>query len=201
MSRPTPKPLVLFAHGAGVPSSSPWMVAWRKRLSTLGRAVTFDYPYMRDGRKMPDRLPKLIAAHRQALEEARRDGERVVLAGKSMGSRVGCHLSLEQGVHVDALVCFGYPLVGGTLSSGAAKMRDEVLVALTTPILFIQGTRDELCPLDELERVRDKMKATSVVHVVETGDHSLMVAKNAPVTQTESDTRVLESVRRFLAGA
>ena len=61
----------------------------------------------------------------------------------------GCHLSLEE--RPLALVCFGYPLQ----SAGKSRaLRDEVLLALRAPILFIQGTRDTLCPLELLDEVR-----------------------------------------------
>src|SRR5690606_40058648 len=97
---PVPSPLFLLAHGAGAPSSSPWMLGWATQLGKLGKVTTFDYPYMQAGRRTPDRLPKLIDAHRQALLRARR-GHRgpVVLVGKSMGGRVGCHLALEEDVN------------------------------------------------------------------------------------------------------
>ena len=45
------------------------MRQWKERLQEIGEVETFDYPYMREGRKRPDRLPQLIAAHRQALAE------------------------------------------------------------------------------------------------------------------------------------
>jgi len=93
MTAPAPaNPLLLFAPGAGAPSSSAWMTAWRDRLSSLGTVVPFDYPYMRERRRRPDRLPQLIAAHRAALAEARAahpDASAVYLIGKSMGGRVG----------------------------------------------------------------------------------------------------------------
>src|ERR1051325_9407802 len=95
------RPFFLFAHGAGAPSSSAWMVAWRDRLATLGDVVTFDYPYMRAGRKAPDKLPALIAAHRAVLAEARaraRANDPLFLIGKSMGGRVGCHVALGEPV-------------------------------------------------------------------------------------------------------
>ena len=198
------QPLILFAHGAGAGSSHPWMQGWLARLETLGSVVTFDYPYMRDGRRSPDRLPKLIDAHRQALADARdrNDGNEgrvgpVLLAGKSMGSRVGCHLALEE--RVDGLVCFGYPLQG---MGKAAKLRDEVLIALRTPILFVQGTRDKLCPLDLLADVRGKMQAPSELYVVETGDHSLQVTKTSlkqqAETQDDVDDRIFAAVDRFV---
>jgi predicted alpha/beta-hydrolase family hydrolase len=192
------RPTFLFAPGAGAPSSSAWMVAWRARLETLAEVVSFDYPYMRAGRRMPDRLPTLIAAHREALAAARaRASGPIFLAGKSMGGRVGCHLALEE--PVAGVICFGYPLRSGT--SGA--LRDEVLVALRTRTLFLQGSRDELCPLDLLAEVRARMTAPSTLLVVAGGDHSLVLSaaerKAAATTQAEADARVLAAVSAFVA--
>ena len=191
-----PRPLVLLAPGAGAPSSSPWMAAWAERLGTLGRVVRFDYPYMRAGRRSPDRLPVLVEAHRAALAEARASSQApIVLAGKSMGSRVGCHLALEE--TVAALVCLGYPLRGAR-----GDLRDEVLLALRTPILFVQGTRDPLCPLDALEGVRKRMRAPTALHRVEGGNHSLAVGQRAleaaGETQGDVDARALAAVAAFL---
>src|SRR5437868_7581148 len=161
--------LILFAPGAGAPSSSAWMKRWAKHLGTLGKVVRFDYPYMRAGRKAPDKRDVLVAAHLEALEKARRGHRgKVVLAGKSMGSRMGCHaavaLAVSGGRPPDALVCFGYPL-----RSPAGTLRDEVLVQLRAPILFVQGTDDPLCPLPLLEQVRKRMTAPSERYVVEGG--------------------------------
>src|ERR1700680_3888137 len=99
------EPSFLLAPGAGAPSTHPWMQLWKERLETIGRVTVFDYPYMRENRKRLDPLPKLIDAHRQALLEIaeKRDGP-ILLAGKSMGGRIGCHVALEE--KVDALVCF-----------------------------------------------------------------------------------------------
>lgn len=176
------------------------MQRWRARLESLGRVVTFEYPYMRAGVRRPDRLPKLVESHREALDEARSGHEGpVVLAGKSMGGRVGCHLALEEAV--DAVVCFGYPLKG---MGRTAKPRDEVLLALETRILFLQGTRDKLCPLDLLEDVRIRMQAENELFVVEAGDHGLEVTKTwlaqAGETQDDVDDRILAAVGSFLAG-
>ena len=175
------------------------MVAWRDRLQTLGDVTTFDYPYMRAGRRMPDRLPTLITAHREALAGARaKAAGPVFLAGKSMGGRVGCHLALEE--RVAGAICFGFPLRSG--ATGA--LRDEVLVALGTRSLLLQGSRDELCPLDLLAGVRARMSAPSTLVVVEGGDHSLALSaahrKATGTTQAEADARVLEAIRAFVAG-
>src|SRR5690606_25117470 len=136
-----------------------------KRLETLGSVVAFDYPYMATGRRSPDKLPVLIEAHLSALRTARQ-GRRgpVILIGKSMGGRVGCHVALEESV--DSVVCLGYPLKGAGKSG---QIRDEVLLALQTPVLFVQGTRDPLCPLELLAQVRTRMQARNELEVVESG--------------------------------
>jgi len=172
------------------------MRRWRDYLHHLGEVVAFDYPYMQARRKMPDRMPALIAAHREALVKVRADadGAPVFLVGKSMGSRVGCHLSLEE--PVAGLVCIGYPLVSG--SSGA--LRDEVLVALRTPILFIQGTHDTLCPIPKLEDVRARMTAPSWLYSVQDANHSIELpsVKHTPALQKDVEFSALEAIRRFL---
>lgn len=193
------KRLILFAPGAGAPSSHPWMQNWKERLSEIGVVETLDYDYMREGRKRPDPLPRLIAAHRNALQAPRQkhQPDSTVLIGKSMGGRIGCHLSLEE--KVDGLVCLGYPLCA---MGDRTKLRDEVLRALTTPILFVQGTRDPLCPLDLLKAVRAEMKAPNSLHVVESGDHSLRVRKRqlkaTGETQEDVDHRIFKAIAGFV---
>src|SRR5439155_15371885 len=129
----------------------------------------------------------------KALSDARKrhPTELVILIGKSMGGRIGCHASLEG--KVDGLVCLGYPLCA---MIDRTKLRDEVLRALTTPILFVQGTCDSLCPLDLLERARTEMKAPTFLHIVEGGDHSLRVQKHQlqarGETQEEGDQQILK---------
>jgi predicted alpha/beta-hydrolase family hydrolase len=202
--------LFLFAPGAGAPSSHPWIQRWKDRLGVLGDVEIFDYPYMLAHRKRPDPLPQLIAAHREALRKARERFQpasishgtdspwRTILIGKSMGGRVGCHVSLEE--KVDALVCLGYPLCA---MGDRTKLRDEVLRALRTPILFVQGTRDSLCPLDLLESVRVDMKASNSQHLVEGGDHSLIAPKRQLLakgqTQEDVDLAIFQAIEEFLA--
>ena len=194
------RPFFLFAPGAGAPSSHYWMRRWKAQLETVGQVQVFDYAYMREGRRRPDPLPRLIVAHRQVLAEAQKESNQpVILIGKSMGGRIGCHVSLEE--PVNGLICLGYPLCGG---GDPGKLRDKVLRELTTPILFVQGTRDPLCPLDLLERVRLEMDAPTLLHVVEGADHSLLVSKRhleaAGETQPDMDARILDAITSFVEG-
>jgi predicted alpha/beta-hydrolase family hydrolase len=191
-------PIFVFAHGAGAPSSHPSMQRWVGRLETIGAVSIFDYPYMKERRKRPDPLPKLIAAHREALALARqkRSGP-TVLIGKSLGARVGCHVALTE--DTAALICLGYPLCGG---GDPTRLRAEVLRALSTPVLFVQGTRDRLCPLEMLENVRREMTAANELYIVEGGDHSLLVGKGqlkaSGETQDQVDERILEAIHQFV---
>jgi uncharacterized protein len=172
------------------------MRTFARLLGSIGPIVPFDYRYALERRRRPDPLPKLIEAHRAALAALRlkHDGP-IVLAGKSMGGRVGCHVALIE--KVEALICFGYPLCGG---GNRSKLRDQVLIELRTPILFVQGTRDALCPLDLLEGVRKRMRAPSTLHVVEGGDHSLLIAKATLKARESTQEEADESVRSAIAG-
>jgi hypothetical protein len=99
-------------------------------------------------------------------------------------------------------VCLGYPLKGAGKKNA---IRDEVLVALRTPVLFVQGTRDPLCPLDLLETTRARMAAKNELFVVEGGNHSLDVTATAlkaqGATQEAVDARILATIRFFVAEA
>jgi predicted alpha/beta-hydrolase family hydrolase len=187
----------IFAPGAGAPSSSSWMQTWKRRLTEIGDVVTFDYDYMREGRKRPDKLPQLVATHRAALANVRANfAGPIFLIGKSMGGRIGCHVSLEQSVA--GLICLGYPLCA---MGDRSKLRDQVLRDLRTPVLFVQGTRDQLCPLDLLESVRARMTAPNFLHVVAGGNHSLLVRKKDVYdkTQNDVDLAITREINRFVA--
>ncbi|HEY2711131.1 MAG TPA: alpha/beta family hydrolase [Chthoniobacterales bacterium] len=197
------KPFLLFAPGAGAPSSHPWMQGWKTRLQEIGEVDTFDYDYMRAERSRPDRLPQLIAAHRAALATARDKfprGTAIFLVGKSMGGRIGCHVALEE--ETNGVICLGYPLCA---MGDRNKLRDQVLRSLGKPILFVQGTRDPLCPLDLLAAVRRQMSVRNELHVVEGGDHSLGVRKRdlqiGGDAQENVDRRIFDAIARFVASA
>jgi predicted alpha/beta-hydrolase family hydrolase len=192
------KRLILLAPGAGAPSSSAWMKALAVRLSVLGAVEPLDYPYMLEKRRAPDKREVLVKAHLAALEKARaaHAGLRTALVGKSMGGRIGCHVALEAEPKPNALVCLGYPL------AGRGPEREGVLLELETPILFVHGTRDALCPIERLEDVRRRMRAPNELHVVHEGDHSLKATKRALAARGETEATVTAgidgAIRSFL---
>ncbi|GJW80377.1 KAT8 regulatory NSL complex subunit 3 [Tanacetum coccineum] len=107
-------PVVVFAHGAGAPSSSDWMIRWKKLLADALHAVevvTFDYPYISE-RKPPPKAEKLVEFHSGYRKENANSIAtcHIILVGKSMGSRVSCMVAAEDGIEASAVVCLGYPL-------------------------------------------------------------------------------------------
>ena len=199
---PAPSPLLLFAHGAGAGSAHPWMQGWVDRLRAVGEVVAFDYPYIQAGRRAPDRMPKLLAAHAEALNQARADHPGpVVLVGKSMGSRVGVTLAASDALRgvVRGVVCLGYPLQP---PGRPDKIRPEPLQQCPVPLLLVQGTRDRFAPADVRDEVYGGLEHATV-HLVEDGDHGLLLGKRyqkrTGVLQEHADAAVLEAIAAFVA--
>jgi uncharacterized protein len=169
---------VLLAHGAGAGRGHSFMVGLRTQLAAVGfLVVAFDYPYMAAGRKAPDRLPKLVEAHEAAAAYLGGVVPRGVIAGKSMGGRVGSH---AEGFDHWPRVFYGYPLV----ALGKSESRDTThLDRLEGGMLFVQGERDRMAPLDLLRPVVERLGAT--LHVVPDADHSFRVPKRTGRTEAD----------------
>lgn len=197
-------PVVVFAHGAGAPSSSDWMLRWKDMLKNALNAVevvTFDYPYIAGGKKKaPPKAEKLVEFHKDIVKKTTDNypGHPLILAGKSMGSRVSCMVAAEVDIDVSAVICLGYPLKA---MNGA--VRDETLLQLTIPVMFVQGSKDGLCPLEKLEAVCKKMKIHNEVYVINGGDHSFKIGKKhlqiEGSTQDQAEDLAVEGVSSFVS--
>jgi len=189
---------VLLAHGAGADMHSDFLSAMARGLCELGFPVLrFRYPYMEriavEGRRRPpDPAPQLEAAHSAALEElARRcPGARPLLAGKSLGGRMGTHLAAK-GADVAGLVLLGYPLHP---AGKPEKERSEHFPALVQPALFVQGTRDALCDLERLRRSLAHYGGEPTLAVIEGADHSFEVLVRSGRTRAEVQAEILARV-------
>ena len=162
----------LLAHGAGAGQRHAFMEGMRRRLAAAGvTTMTFDYPYVAEGRRAPDRPATLLACHRAALARLASYDDRIVLAGKSMGGRMASHVAAESETS-SPLVVFGYPLV----ALGAEAPRDTSHLDLVSgPKLFVTGARDAMAPRGLIETVVDRVGGRLVV--VEDADHGFRVPK------------------------
>lgn len=167
-------PAVLLAHGAGVGQQHELMVRLRDGIHHGGFAVmTFDYPYMAAGRKSPDPHARLLTAHRAAAAELRRQTEQpIVLAGRSMGGRMGTYLAAE-GEPCAGLVLFSYPLHP---PGRPEKLRAAHLPDIAQPVLSLVGTRDAFATRDLYDRHLGAMPNVTT-HWLEDADHSYRVRK------------------------
>lgn len=190
---------VVLAHGAGVGQDHPWMTGMRDRLAASGcPTLTFNYAYTENGRKSPDRPPKLLAVHAAAVERMRRYVDEVVLAGKSMGGRMAAHLVGDEGVDAAGLVYYGYPLI----PMGKSEPRDtDHLARIAAPQLFFAGTRDRLSPPDRIVPLAARLPRASAI-VVDDADHSFNVPKRTGLTRDDVlDRLVADTVGWIGAGS
>lgn len=167
--------MLVLAHGAGAGQRHPFMVAAAHGLAARKiSVVTFDFPYMRARRHVPDKAPVLESAFRDAVEAAREWSGRtdVFIGGKSMGGRMATHLGAQGLDGLLGIVAFGYPLHP---PGRPDKPRTEHLPSIRVPVLIVQGERDDFGTPDELKPVIATMRAKVTLHCVPGGDHSLAV--------------------------
>lgn len=191
-------PGVLLAHGAGVGQQHELMLRLRGGVNAAGFPVmTFDYPYMAAGRKAPDRPPKLLACHRAATAVLREQvGERVVLAGRSMGGRMASHLAAE-GEPCDGLILFSYPLHP---PGRPEKLRVEHLPAIKQPVLSFVGTRDAFATRQLYDEHLGSLPNVTT-HWLEDADHSYRVRKKVTGrTKDEVIDEIIEATVGWLSG-
>ena len=156
--------------------------------------MTFNYAYTEAGRRGPDRPPKLLAVHAAAASRLSEYVDHVVLAGKSMGGRIGSHLAGDDGWPARAMVYLGYPLVA--LGKGEPRPTDH-LQRIEAPQYFVCGTRDRLSPPALIEPLSRRVPAGAHL-TVDDGDHSLRVPKRAGLTEYEVLSRVVRAASVWL---
>ncbi len=169
---------MLLAPGAGAGQRSEFMAHMRGGLAAAAGVpvLTFDYPYREAGRSRPDPPRRLIEAHAAAAARLARRCDRVVLAGKSMGGRIGSHVVADGLAAAAGLVYYGYPL----LPIGKAEPRSTAhLETIALPQLFWCGGRDRLGPPSLVRRVAAAVPAGRV-REIPAADHSFRVPKSGP---------------------
>jgi predicted alpha/beta-hydrolase family hydrolase len=194
--------LLVLAHGAGAGQQHPFMTAIASKLAVRGvDVVTFDFPYVHERRKVPDRAPVLEASFTAVIDwSVALDGfqdHRLVAGGKSMGGRMATHLAAAAlvarggaGPRLGGVVALGYPLHP---PGRPEQPRTAHLPAIGVPVLIVQGSRDTFGTPDELRPVIATMAAPVTLYVVEGGDHSFAVSR------TPRD-EVLDAVVRVVVG-
>jgi len=102
--------LFAYAPGAGSNIDDPFGVYACQALAALGfTTVRFQFPYMEAGRRGPDPARTLEAVWHEVIATLQDEARRIAVGGRSMGGRIASQV-VAQGVGVDALCLFSYPL-------------------------------------------------------------------------------------------
>jgi predicted alpha/beta-hydrolase family hydrolase len=188
---------LILAHGAGAGQRSTFMVDFAAALSDLGiDVVTFNFPYIDQGRKIPDRAPALEACYRAVILAVRAELESakrlLCVGGKSMGGRIATQVAAaDPSLPVAGLVLLGYPLHP---PGKPEEKRDKHLPAVGRPMLFVQGTRDAFGTPDELTPIVQALQPRPTLHPVPQGDHSFKLSKRDPAAQAAVYTAIQRAI-------
>lgn len=169
--------IVTLSHGAGAGMNHPFMVALATALAELNiGTVRFNFPFIENKKRRPD-LP--VAAHKTveaAVNHAHESFPSLPLfaSGKSFGARMTSqYLALHPNESVKGIIFYGFPLHP---AKKPAIERAEHLKNVKTPMLFLQGTRDELATIDLIESVCSSLPEATLVKI-EGADHAFKAGK------------------------
>lgn len=172
--------LLVLAHGAGAGMNHPFMAAVAHELAAAEVAsFRFQFPYMEQRWRAPDRPPVLTATVQAAAQAASKAAPDLPLfaGGKSLGGRMTSLAASEGRLdNVRGLVFFGFPLHP---PNQPRTKRAEHLQKVKLPMLFLQGTRDVLADLKLLHPILAKLGTRATLRVIEGADHSFHVLKSS----------------------
>ncbi len=197
-----PRACYVLAHGAGAGMAHPFMAAVAAGLAERGIAtLRYQFPYMEQGGKPPDPPKVAQAAVRAAVAEAARRLPQLPLfaGGKSFGGRMTSQAQAAAPLAgVRGLVFLGFPLHPAGKPSHA---RGEHLFAVEIPMLFLQGTRDALAALAELEPLCRQLGPRATLRLYEDADHSFHVPKRSGRSDAQVRGELLDALAVWIDAA
>ncbi|HMC71094.1 MAG TPA: alpha/beta family hydrolase [Mycobacteriales bacterium] len=186
--------LVAYAPGAGSNVDDPFGVYASDALAAHGVAVVrIQFPYMEAGKKSPDRPAVLEATWRAVIERLRGEAPKIVVGGRSMGGRIASQV-VAQGVEVDAVALFAYPLHP---PGKPEQQRVEHFPSLRVPVLFCSGTNDAFASPEELQTAA-RMVQRATVHLLEGADHGFAVRKSSGRSREDVWAEAVEAMVGWL---
>jgi len=190
---------LVLAHGAGAGMEHPSMVAVAAELAARSIAtLRFQFPYMERGSRRPDPPALCHATVRAAVAEAARLAPKLALiaGGRSFGGRMTSQAqAIEPLPGVKGLAFLGFPLhPAGKPSVERAKHLREVKI----PMLFLQGTRDELAKLELLEPLIERLGARATLKLLQDADHSFHVPARTGRKDAEVRAEMLDVMATWI---
>ena len=185
----------VFAHGAGAGMNHSFMAAVSAGLAERGIAtLRYQFPFMEHGSKRPDSPPLARATVRAAVTTASSlmPGVWLFAGGKSFGGRMTSQAQAESALaRVRGLIFLGFPLHPAKKPS---QERAVHLAQVNCPMLFLQGTRDELADVALMGAVAEQLGERATVQWVEDADHSFHVRARSGRTDEEVLDSMLDAI-------
>ncbi|MEH6472787.1 MAG: alpha/beta fold hydrolase [Halopseudomonas sp.] len=195
---------LLLAHGAGAGMDHEFMQHFASCLANQGiRVIRFEFPYMQKrrldgGKRPPDRMPKLIQAFADQLQQQAAElspSSQLFIGGKSMGGRVASLLAAEseESLPVAGIVCLGFPFHP---TGKPERFRGDHLAELKQPLLILQGERDNMGNSEEIKHY--PLGNSTCCHILGDGDHSFKPRIASGLTLQQNLDEAIEQVVNFM---
>jgi predicted alpha/beta-hydrolase family hydrolase len=198
---PAARACYVLAHGAGAGMHHPFMTDVSRELAARGVAtLRYQFPFMERGARRPDPPPLAQATVRAAVAAAMGllPELPLIAGGKSFGGRMTSQAQAKAPLEgVCGLAFFGFPLHP---SGRPSQERAVHLFAIEIPMLFLQGTRDTLASLDQLEPLCKKLGRRATLKLFDDADHSFHVPARSGRKDSQVLGEVLDSFAAWLNG-
>jgi len=185
----------VLAHGAGAGMRHPFMAAVASGLAERGVAtLRFQFPSMERGSRRTDPPHVAHAAVRAAVSQANRiwPGLPLFAGGKSFGGRMTSQAQAKAPLaSVEGLVFLGFPLHP---AGRPASERGDHLDAISCPMLFVQGSRDDLADIALIESLIARLGARATLALFDDADHAFHVRARSGSNDAEVLARILDTI-------
>jgi predicted alpha/beta-hydrolase family hydrolase len=191
----------VLAHGAGAGMRHGFMASTAQGLAERGIAtLRYQFPYMERGSKRPDAPRVAHAAVRAAVATASSvmPGVALFAGGKSFGGRMTSQAHADSALpHLRGLIFVGFPLHAAKQPS---QQRAEHLSRVNCPMLFLQGTRDELAEVELISTVTGRLGALATLQLFNDADHSFHVRRSSGSTDQQVLVSMFDAIAAWITG-
>ena len=196
---PAARACYVLAHGAGAGMGHPFMAAISDGLADRGIAsLRYQFPYMERGSKRPDSPRVAQATVRAAVAQATHLLARLplVAGGKSFGGRMTSQAQADSPLPGERGLAFlGFPLHP---PGKPADERGQHLFEVRTPMLFLQGTRDELADVQRMQSLAAQLGERATLKWFEDADHSFHVPARSGRTDAAVRAELLDALAQWI---
>ena len=192
---------IAIAHGSAGNMDDPVITELHQRLTEQKYlCLRFNFPFDEAGKRSgTDSVDVMDRTFRAALSVFGRDATQapahLILAGKGTGAAAAAKLATAR-LRISGLFFLGYPLHP---QDRKEKVQAESLFRITSPMLFVQGTRDRRCDVDTLRGTLRGVGASTKLHVCEEADQNFRVPKRSLRNEEEIRNEVFGVVNDWLA--